>query len=157
MHKPAPRLSVAVLLLAVSSCATTGPVYHTDGPVEAEGVTITLAGQRCDFDDTNEPETAAQGGFLDLGLVLQVKNGTAQPITLDPTAIRLVAGTNTEPPSTAGPSKTVAPGAVETVTVRFESRGPWSCQKPMTLTLARVVQVGARPIELGRVSFVAKG
>jgi len=157
MHKLAPRLSVAVLLFAVSSCASTGPVYRTDGPVEAEGVTITLAGQRCDFDDANEPETASQGGFLELGLVLQVKNGTAQPITFDPTAIRLVLGQNTEQPSTAGPSKTLAPGAVETVTVRFESRGPWNCQKPMILALARVVQIGARPIELRRVSFVAKG
>jgi hypothetical protein len=157
MQKLASWSLTASLLLVATSCAGTAPFFRTDGPIQAEGVTVTLTGQRCDFDNPTDPESGSLGGFLDLGIDIQVTNGSQQPVTFDPTAVRLTLGDDTESPSEAGPARTLAPGATEIVKVRFERKGAWSCEKPMTLALNRVVQIGARPVELKRVSFVARG
>src|SRR5262249_11308546 len=99
MSKLAPRPLLALLPL-LCSCAL-APPYKSDGPVQAEGVTVTLAAQKCDFETSTDPEIQSMGGELELNLRVQITNGTQQAVDFDPANLRLTVGDSHEPPARA--------------------------------------------------------
>jgi hypothetical protein len=153
MSKLVPRPLLALLPL-FCSCAMSPP-YKSDGPVQAEGVTVTLAGQKCDFETSTDPGVESLGGELEINLRVQITNGTQQAVDFDPANLRLTVGDSAEPPAHARGAFNIAAGASEMLDARFEKKGPLGCNTPMTLNLGNVVHLGGHPLELKHVSFVA--
>jgi hypothetical protein len=131
---------------------------RNDGPTQAQGVTVALVSQRCDF----EPDWDAQredGSYpnrLDIGLRIVVENQTPQPITIDPRNLRILAGGAAAEPSQAPGSLSIRPGARESFDVRFRRQGDLACNAQLSLSLDKVVQAGSQPVPLRSVAFVAK-
>jgi hypothetical protein len=134
------------------------PFVRNDGPAQAQGVTVSLISERCDF----EPDWDAQredGSYpnrLDIGMRIVVENQTPQPITIDPHNLRIVGGGSAAEPSRAPESRSIKPGARESFDVRFRRQGDLACNAPLSLALDKLVQVGNQPVPLRSVSFVAK-
>lgn len=153
MQKPIPRSFAAIAVLGVSCMQS--PVLRNDGPVAAEGVIVSMVGQRCVSEATADPDEGTFGEFLDLGVELQIQNNTAQPIAFRPRNVQLVLGPDTDTPVEAEDSRTVAPQGKEIVRITFQRGATKGCSQPMTLVLNNAVQIGNHPIPLKRISFVA--
>jgi hypothetical protein len=150
----------AMLLISIvgaSGCLST-PFVRSDGPVSAEGVTVSLVGQRCDFSpDFNGEEDEDEGSYpnrLDLEIRIAIRNDTHETLTVLPKSFRLVGAD--KPHSPVGPPRTlrVEPGAKIDLNVRFEHRGDVGCNASLGLILANGILVGDRPLGLRPVSFI---
>jgi hypothetical protein len=147
----------AVAAIGVAGCFQS-PFLRTDGPAQAQGVSVALVDQRCDF----EPDWDAQrenGSYpnrLDIGMKILVDNQTPHPITIDGHNLRLLAGGDAVAPMTAGEPRSVAPGGKETIEVRFQHTGDSGCNAQLSLSLDKAIRVGDQPVPLRAVTFVAK-
>lgn len=147
-------LPLAVWLIGGSSCLTS-PFLSTNGPSQAQGVRVSLARQRCNYDPAGTRPDQGRGE-LDLWMRIRVSNQTGQVITVDPRQVQLVPGNAAgDRPSSAGAARAVAPSETADVDVRFRQQGNGGCSARMSLNLDRCVEEEGRSVPLRPVVFVA--
>src|SRR5215471_4167348 len=78
-------------LASLAGCLNSSFVRN-DGPVSAQGVTVSLVSQRCEFapDFGSGEESGTYPNRLDLGLRMNVANATPDTITIQPANLRLI-------------------------------------------------------------------
>lgn len=149
-------LSLAVWLLGGSSCLTS-PFLSTSGPSQAEGVRVSLARQRCNFNPAGTRPDQSRGD-LDVWMRLKVTNETHQVITVDPRRVQLVSGNAAgDRPLVAGGARSVLPSHTENIEVRFRQQGNSGCAERMSLNLDQCVEEEGRSVPLRPVAFIAGG
>jgi hypothetical protein len=117
------------------------------------GVAVAVVGQRCSQNvDPDWPEA----DLVQATLETQVRNTTAQPVTVHRNGFRLVAPDGQAIPTAswgANEPITVAAGQAESFKLRFSDRGGLSCSKDMRLDGPTAVTEGAQVVQVASVSF----
>jgi hypothetical protein len=148
MKEPLVILAVAAV---VAGCADR-PFLRAEPPVEQDGVTVSLAGQRCGRRTRHD-----LNDVLDLVLAVRVTNTGPAPVTIVPTRFLLVAGGEaTAPDGAAGPME-LSPGEGRQGHVHYHQWGSARCNSAMTLALADAVERGGEPLPLPPLTFVPEG
>jgi hypothetical protein len=144
-------LWLGVLGIAAGGCFAS-PFVRDDGPVRAQGVTVSLVDQRCSVDgedwDTYEEK-------LNLGMRVAIRNDTSQPLEISPANFRLQSGGLSVSPVSAAPARQLGPGASTVVWVQFLRTGAGACNAQMSLLLDEVVRRGVQAVSLQPVRFIA--
>jgi hypothetical protein len=148
--------STAVVLLALASACVTmrAPVQNSGPAVSREGVQVAVARQVCL--QTQEPDYYAND-LIEATLEIQVRNATADPITVHRDAFRLVApdGIALKPATWRATDPLIVNGGeTGTFELRFMTRGSLECAREMQLEADSGVTLRDKPIHIGGVRFV---
>jgi hypothetical protein len=156
MHRYRAMLLASMILAASGGCFS-APFARNDGPVSAEGVVVSLVGQRCDFSPDANGEGDEEGNYpnrLDLEIRVAIRNDTHETLTVQPESLRLVVPGSSAPPVGPPHALQVGPGATVNVNVHFDHQGDLACNSSLALALANTILIGGRPLTLRPVSFV---
>jgi len=154
-HRVFASASIAGLLIAVGSCATTmKPPVVNSGPVQSnDGVAVAVLRQACSqIEPVDEVPTAA----VDETVEVEVQNGSPGPLTVHPDRFRLIAadgGTPATAASRAGATATIAQGDARTFEVQFVATGGLACTKEMRLDASGGITRQDSPVALQPVPF----
>jgi hypothetical protein len=127
---------------------------RTSGPSETEGIELKIVGQSCD--DFDEPDWEGLEA-VELRMRVSVANRGPRNVGFDPDRLRLIAPDQVTPsPVAADAAMLVAPGETKVAGVRFMNRGSLKCKEEMKLDPSDSLVVGARPLQLRPIAFVAR-
>jgi len=154
-HRCFQFVSIAGLLIAVGSCATTmKPPVVNSGPVQSnDGVAVAVLRQAC---SQTEPVDEVPTAAVDETVEVQVQNGSPGPLTVRPGRFRLIAADGGAPPtaaSRAGAAVTIAEGDTRTFEVQFMATGGLACTKEMRLDASEGITHQDSPVALQPVPF----
>ena len=155
-HRPtAISTLLGLILTAEMSGCLYSPFFRSDGPSQFQGVSVSLARQRCSFEPPwSRPDQSR--GYIDLWMRLRIRNDSPQIVTIDPQKMRLIEGTFVvDKPETGGQIHRLAPAEMENVDLRFRKQADFGCNAQMSLSLDQSIRVGPRLIPLRAVTFVA--
>jgi hypothetical protein len=142
----------AALAAALGGGCADRPFLRAEPPVEQDGVTVSLAGQRCGRRTRRD-----LNDVLDLVLGVRVMNSGAAPVTIVPTRFLLVAGGESTAPDGAADPMQVQPGEGREGHVHYHHWGRARCNSPMALALSGAVERGGEPVRLPALTFVPEG
>jgi hypothetical protein len=129
------------------------PPVQTTAATAPAGVAVSVVGQRCS--QNVDPEWPG-ADLVQATLETQVRNATAQPVTVHRNGFALVAPDGQAIPNEgwgAHEPITVAAGQAESFTLRFSDRGGLSCSKEMRLDGPTAVTEGPEVVQVASVSF----
>jgi hypothetical protein len=150
------RIGLALtLMMAAGGCSESWSRWfvRTDPPAEAGGVSVALVERQCDRD--NDPNWS-YADILGLDIQMRVTNSAGSAVTFDPGKVRLLADGEARAPHRADAPETIATGTSKTFTVHFLERDDnLACNIPMALAVDGAAAIGASPLPLRPVSFLA--
>jgi hypothetical protein len=126
---------------------------RTDPPAEAGGVSVALVDRQCDRD--SDPNWS-YADILGLDILMRVTNSAGSAVTFDPGKVRLLADGEARAPHRADGAETIAAGTSKTFAVHFLERDDnLACNVPMALAIDGSAAIGAFPLPLRPLSFLA--
>ena len=150
-------LPLAALLALAPACALTlQPAARNSGPaVSREGVQVAVVGQLCtESSDVEDDLDSDHAGII---LTVEVRNTTAEPVTVDRDRFLLLAPDNRSlSPLRIGRYRpqSIGAGEVRSFELRFEPYGWNQCFHQMQLRANSGVILGDKVVHPGPVSFV---
>ena len=144
----------ALAALLGAGCAER-PFVRQDPPVSSQGVTVSLAGEKCDREAWYE-----NYDVLDLDMMVKVTNASSAPVTVNPAELRLLARGNSPVARASRPkwgddAVEIAPHSSADVHVRFQRWGNARCDQEMQLSMGAAVVQSGQNVTLAPISFVA--
>jgi len=146
---------VLTLMVAAGGCGESWSrsFVRTDPPASAGGVSVALVERQCDRD--NDPNWS-YADILGLDILMRVTNSADSAVTFDPGKVRLLADGEARAPHRADAPETIATGTSKTFTVHFLERDDnLACNVPMALAIDGSAAIGASPLPLRPLSFLA--
>jgi hypothetical protein len=143
-------------LLVISTVLGVGcaahPFVRADPPVEAEGVRVGLVDQKCDrMIDPNW----SYADILGLQVRVEVTNSTTDPVTFEPSKVRLLADGEARKPHKLDSGALIPAGASKIFEVGFLERDDTlACNVPMALSVTGAASVGSSAVPLRPLSFL---
>ena len=143
-------------VLATGGCseAWSHSFVRTDPPVAVDGVSVALVSRQCDRQV--DPNWQTYADVLGLDVDMRVTNAAGSSMTFDPAKVRLLADGRARAPHRADSAETVGAGESKVFTVHFlELDDNLACNVPMALAVAGAAQIGATPVPLEPLNFLA--
>jgi hypothetical protein len=155
-HQGFIRAAGALALFAASACTHLAPPARTAGAVQSgSGVELAVTGLACD--QVREPEFYGDD-LAELTLAVSVRNGTAAPVDVRASDLRLVVpgGSRLETVSWgAARPLAVERGETKSFEIRFMNRGALACGEEVQLETRGSVTASGHAVDTGALRFVA--
>ena len=152
-------IAIAItFMIGAFSCGFSAP-YRTSGtPVSKQGVAISVAAERCFVNRSAEqyPTTVNDDEF-NLGVSLQVSNGSNHVLVLSPDHFRVagsIHGERTELQPIQSAALSLEPGATKIVALDFEQTGDLDCHHNLDLESNGAVAMDGNSIALDPIRFL---
>jgi hypothetical protein len=138
--------------LCTSSCAS-GNIVRVEKPLTTKGVAVSLVDDTCRSRPTHVHDVHT---FLDMDLMLQIRNTGLENASFHVGALRLLAGSTSLAPLEGPFAETIRPGSRQWLDVHFVGGDDLRCNDPMTLSFSGALQIETAPRGFGSIALIGR-